>query len=41
MGMLLRHSYEVRDSAKYVTDIQDVKITKDILDLAKDNGPCR
>ena len=26
---------EVRDEAEYFDDIQDVKITKDILDLAK------
>ncbi|WP_338832243.1 Ku protein [Bradyrhizobium sp. 27S5] len=35
MGMLLRYPYEVRDSAEYFDDIQDVKITKDMLDLAK------
>ncbi|MCA6104352.1 non-homologous end joining protein Ku [Bradyrhizobium australafricanum] len=35
MGMLLRYPYEVRDSAEYFEDIQDVKITKDMLDLAK------
>ncbi|MGY3529289.1 Ku protein [Bradyrhizobium sp. USDA 4452] len=35
MGMLLRYPYEVRDSAEYFNDIQDVKITKDMLDLAK------
>src|SRR3954467_3509723 len=35
MGMLLRYPYEVRDSADYFSDIQDVKITKDMLDLAK------
>jgi DNA end-binding protein Ku len=35
MGMLLRYPYEVRDSADYFDDIQDVKITKDMLDLAK------
>jgi DNA end-binding protein Ku len=35
MGMLLRYSYEVRNSAEYFDDIQDVKITKDMLDLAK------
>jgi hypothetical protein len=34
MGMLLRYPYEVRDSAEYFDDIQDVKITKDMLDLA-------
>src|SRR5712675_408568 len=35
MGMLLRYPYEVRDSAEYFDDIQDVKITKDMLDLAR------
>jgi DNA end-binding protein Ku len=35
MGMLLRYPYEVRDPAEYFDDIQDVKITKDMLDLAK------
>jgi DNA end-binding protein Ku len=35
MGLLLRYPYEVRDAAEYFDDIQDVKITKDMLDLAK------
>jgi DNA end-binding protein Ku len=35
MGMLLRYPYEVRDAAEYFDEIQDVKITKDMLDLAK------
>ena len=35
VGMLLRYPYEVRDAAEYFDDIQDVKITKDMLDLAK------
>jgi DNA end-binding protein Ku len=35
MGMLLRYPYEVRDAADYFDDIQDVKITKDMLDLAR------
>src|SRR6201985_2008861 len=35
VGMLLRYPYEVRNSADYFDDIQDVKITKDMLDLAK------
>jgi DNA end-binding protein Ku len=35
MGMLLRYPYEVRNSAEYFDDVQDVKITKDMLDLAK------
>jgi non-homologous end joining protein Ku len=32
--MLLRHPYEVRDQAEYLEDIELVKITKDMLDLA-------
>src|SRR6478735_9609912 len=35
MGTLLRYPYEVRDPAEYFDEIQDVKITKDMLDLAK------
>jgi DNA end-binding protein Ku len=35
MGTLIRYPYEVRDEKEYVDDIQDVKITKDMLDLAK------
>jgi DNA end-binding protein Ku len=35
MGTLLRYSYEVRDQKEYFDDIQDVKVTKDMLDLAK------
>ena len=35
MGMLLRYPYEVRDEADYFDEIQDVKVTKDMLDLAK------
>ncbi len=35
MGLLLRYPYEVRDAADYFDDIEDVKITKDMLDLAK------
>jgi DNA end-binding protein Ku len=35
VGMLLRYPYEVRNAADYFDDIQDVKITKDMLDLAK------
>ena len=31
----LRYSYEVRDEKGYFDDIQDVKVTKDMLDLAK------
>jgi DNA end-binding protein Ku len=35
MGMLLRYPYEVRDASEYFDEIEDVKITKDMLDLAK------
>ncbi len=35
VGLLLRYPYEVRAAEDYFDDIQDVKITKDMLDLAK------
>src|SRR5215467_5935708 len=35
MGTLLRYPYEVRGEQDYFDDIQDVKVTKDMLDLAK------
>src|SRR4051794_10072497 len=35
MGTLLRYPYEVRNEKEYFDDIQDVKVTKDMLDLAK------
>jgi DNA end-binding protein Ku len=35
LGTLLRYPYEVRAEAEYFDDIQDVKITKEMLDLAK------
>ena len=35
MGTLLRYPYEVRDPKEYFDDIQDVKVTKDMLDLAR------
>jgi DNA end-binding protein Ku len=35
VGMLLRYPYEIRDEREYFDDIQDVKVTKDMLDLAK------
>ncbi|MGJ4891124.1 Ku protein [Bradyrhizobium sp. HKCCYLS3077] len=35
MGTLLRYPYEVRNEDEYFDDIQDVKITGDMLDLAK------
>src|ERR1700743_3721259 len=34
-GTLLRYPYEVRSEKEYFDDIQDVKVTKDMLDLAK------
>src|SRR3981081_2080389 len=35
MGTLLRYPYKVRDEKEYFDEIQDVKVTKDMLDLAK------
>src|ERR1700747_2815081 len=35
MGTLLRYPYEVRGEKDYFDDIQEVKVTKDMLDLAK------
>jgi len=35
MGLLLRYPYEVRDEDEYFDDIQDAKVTKEMLDLAK------
>src|SRR6201996_3057900 len=35
VGTLLRYPYEVRSADEYFDDIQDVKVTKDMLDLAK------
>jgi len=35
MGTLLRYPYEVRSEKDYFDDIQDVKVTKDMLDLAQ------
>jgi DNA end-binding protein Ku len=35
MGTLLRYPYEVRDEKEYFDEIQDIKVTKDMLDLAK------
>jgi DNA end-binding protein Ku len=35
VGTLLRYPYEVRDEKEYFDEIQDVKVTKDMLDLAK------
>jgi DNA end-binding protein Ku len=35
VGTLLRYPYEIRSEKEYFEDIQDVKVTKDMLDLAK------
>jgi DNA end-binding protein Ku len=35
MGTLLRYPYEVRDESEYFDDIQDVKLSKDMMDLAQ------
>jgi DNA end-binding protein Ku len=35
VGTLLRHPYEVRSEQEYFDETQDVKVTKDMLDLAK------
>jgi DNA end-binding protein Ku len=35
MGTLLRYPYEVRDSGEYFDDIPGVKLTKDMMDLAR------
>jgi DNA end-binding protein Ku len=35
VGMLLRYPYEIRDENEYFDEIQDVKVTKDMLDLAR------
>src|SRR5690349_219013 len=35
VGTLLRYPYEVRSEREYFDEIQDVKVTKDMLDLAK------
>jgi DNA end-binding protein Ku len=35
VGTLLRYPYEVRDPQEYFDEIQEVKVTKDMLDLAK------
>jgi len=35
MGTLLRYPYEVRDEKEYFDEIQDVKVTKDMLELAR------
>jgi DNA end-binding protein Ku len=35
MGTLLRYPYEVRSEDEYFDDIQDVKVTKEMLDLAR------
>jgi len=34
VGMLLRYPYEIRDENEYFNEIEDVKVTKEMLDLA-------
>lgn len=35
MGMLMRYPYEIRDEKEYFDDIADLKVSKDMMDLAK------
>ena len=35
MGTLLRYPYEVRDAAEYFADIPDLKLPKDMMDIAR------
>jgi DNA end-binding protein Ku len=35
VGMLLRYPYEIRDENEYFDDIHDVKVTQEMLDLAR------
>ena len=35
MGTLLRYPYEVRDENEYIDDIQNLKLSKDMMDLAQ------
>ncbi|MET3971459.1 non-homologous end joining protein Ku [Bradyrhizobium sp. LA6.10] len=35
VGTLLRYPYEVRGEQEYFDEIQDVKVTKDMLDLVR------
>jgi DNA end-binding protein Ku len=35
MGTLLRYPYEVRSETEYFDEIQDVRVTRDMIDLAK------
>jgi DNA end-binding protein Ku len=35
VGTLLRYPYEVRSEEEYFDEIQDIKVTKDMLDLAR------
>jgi DNA end-binding protein Ku len=35
VGTLIRYPYEVRDEKEYFDEIQDVNVTKDMLDLAR------
>jgi hypothetical protein len=38
MGTLLRYPYEVREETDYFEDIPNIKIDKEMLDLAKPIG---
>lgn len=39
VGTFLRHPYEVRNEQEYFDEIVDVKVTKDMLDLARHREP--
>jgi hypothetical protein len=39
VGTLLRYPYQVRNEQEYFDEIQDVKVTKDMLDLARRRWP--
>lgn len=41
VGTLLRYRYEVRYEQEYFDEIQDVKVTKDMLDLGADRNLAR
>jgi DNA end-binding protein Ku len=41
MGTLLRYPYEVPSEEEYFDEIEDVKVTKDMLDLASRRAEVR
>ena len=41
LGLTLRYPYEVRDEASYFGDIPDLKLSKEMLDLATHIGQNR